>query len=314
MNIPVIIVHKGNSFYLSPVLEQIRLFNPENAIYLISDISKQKYPFVNYCNIEDYMDRANEFEKRYVHLSSNPYFYELICFQRWFIILDFVIQHRIEHFLCMDSDVLLYCRIDDTLNKHIGCDFTICDKTGPGCSLFNVDSLKKFCDYISDLYSEKTKSRLFDFYQSFIDKKSLGGFCDMIAFTWYQNDTESLKIIDISIPENGACFDACLTASSGFEFASGLKKIYWKDNLPYGKLLSDGSLVRFYCLHFQGRTKYSIYKYALDKNKVHRTDVAYTLKWMFSKAILIARLQGIKKAIKNPQILANFIKKKFFNK
>jgi hypothetical protein len=46
------------------------------------------------------------------------------------------------------------------------------------------------------------------------------------------------------------------------------------------------------------------------KNKVHRTDLMYTLKWMFSKAIIKARLQGIIKVIRNPHILGNFIKRK----
>jgi hypothetical protein len=131
----------------------------------------------------------------------------------------------------------------------------------------------------------------------------------MSAFVWYQDSTP-LNVIDISIPDNGACFDACFTSSCGFEMDKGVKKIYWKNNLPYGKLLADGSLVQLYCLHFQGRTKYSIYNYTLDENKVHRTDWGYTLRWMFSKDILLARFQGIRKAIKNPKIFTNFIKKK----
>lgn len=310
MSIPIIIVHRGDSFYLSPVLKQIRLFNPEGQIYLISDLIKKKHGFVSYCNIEDYMNRANEFEKRYIHLSSNTYFYELICFQRWFIILDFVLHHQIENFLCMDSDVLLYCNVDDVLEKYVGCDFTICSKCGPACSLFNITSLSQFCHYMSSLYNENSKSRLFSFYQLFVEGKHLGGICDMTAFLWYQEDMTSLKVIDIAVPDNYTCFDERLSNYLGFEMENGVKKVYWKDNLPYGKLLDDGSFVQFYCLHFQGRTKYSIYKYALDKNKIHRTDLGYTLRWMFSKDIIIARFQGIRKVIKNPSVLVNFIKKK----
>jgi hypothetical protein len=132
----------------------------------------------------------------------------------------------------------------------------------------------------------------------------------MTAFLWYQEDMTSLKVIDIAVPDNYTCFDERLSNYLGFEMENGVKKVYWKDNLPYGKLLDDGSFVQFYCLHFQGRTKYSIYKYALDKNKIHRTDLGYTLRWMFSKDIIIARFQGIRKVIKNPSVLVNFIKKK----
>jgi hypothetical protein len=310
MNIPIIIVHKGDSFYLSPVLEQIRLFNPENQIYLITDIAKKKYDFVNYCNIEDYMDRANEFEKKYIHLSSNTYSYELLCFQRWFIILDFVTRHQIENFLHIDSDVLLYCNVNDVFRKYIGCDFTTCGESGPSSSLFNIVSLTKFCDFITSIYDENKKNRLFDFYQSYVNKKGIGGVCDMVAFSWYQKDMPS-RVIDITIPDGGACFDLNISYPyGGFEMKHGVKKIYWKNNLPYGKLLLDGSFIQFYSLHFQGRAKYAIYNYALDKNKVHRTDLMYTLSRKFSKEILNARLQGIKKVIRDPQILRNFIKKK----
>jgi hypothetical protein len=308
-NIPIIIVHRGDSFYLSPVLRQMKIFNPESPICLISDIAKEKYSYVNNYDIEEYMNSANEFEKSYIHLSSNPYSYELICFQRWFIILDFVIQHQFEHFLCIDSDVLLFCDVDTIFNKYIDYDFTICGKSCPNSSLFNAASLKRFCDCIVSLYSEDSMQRLYDFHQIFLDKKLLGGVCDMTAFEWFQDDN-CLKVIDISIPDKNACFDLNISISDSFEMENGKKKIYWKNNLPYGKLLADGSFIQLYCLHFQGRTKYAIYKYLLDENKVHKTGLVYTLSWMFSPGIVKARLNGVKKAIKNPQILVNFMRRK----
>lgn len=49
--IPVILVHKGNTFYLKPVLEHIRLFNPDTRICLLSDAStKGKFDFVEHYN------------------------------------------------------------------------------------------------------------------------------------------------------------------------------------------------------------------------------------------------------------------------
>ena len=37
INIPIIIVHTGDSFYLGEVIRHAHLFNPENTIYLISN-------------------------------------------------------------------------------------------------------------------------------------------------------------------------------------------------------------------------------------------------------------------------------------
>ena len=310
MNIPIIIVHRGDTFYLKLVLEQIRLFNPHTRICLISDASTDKYCFVEHYNIDDYSKGADAFKMAYIHMSSNPYDYELICFQRWFCIRDFVKTQKIENFLCMDSDVLLYCNIDEVMQQYISYDFTTCNKQGPGCALFNISSISDFCEYMMSMYTEDILlNKMKSMYQEIIDNKQLGGVCDMVAFVWFQDNTKC-NVIDIAIPTNGTCFDGCITWGQGFEMEDGKKKVYWIDNLPYGKLMNDQSLVRFYCLHFQGRSKYSMYKYIVDEHKVHHSGFWYNLKWSLSKEILGARLKGIKKAIHNPQMIVNFVKAK----
>ena len=310
MNIPIIIVHRGDTFYLKLVLEQIRLFNPHTRICLISDASTDKYCFVEHYNIDDYSKGADAFKMAYIHMSSNPYDYELICFQRWFCIRDFVKTQKIENFLCMDSDVLLYCNIDEVMQQYISYDFTTCNKQGPGCALFNISSISDFCEYMMSMYTEDILlNKMKSMYQEIIDNKQLGGVCDMVAFVWFQDNTKC-NVIDIAIPTNGTCFDGCITWGQGFEMEDGKKKVYWIDNLPYGKLMNDQSLVRFYCLHFQGRSKYSVYKYIVDEHKVHHSSLWYNLKWSLSKEILGARLKGIKKAIHNPQMIVNFVKAK----
>lgn len=310
MNIPIIIVHRGDTFYLKLVLEQIRLFNPHTRICLISDASTDKYCFVEHYNIDDYSKGADAFKMAYIHMSSNPYDYELICFQRWFCIRDFVKTQKIENFLCMDSDVLLYCNIDEVMQQYISYDFTTCNKQGPGCALFNISSISDFCEYMMSMYTEDILlNKMKSMYQEIIDNKQLGGVCDMVAFVWFQDNTKC-NVIDIAIPTNGTCFDGCITWGQGFEMEDGKKKVYWIDNLPYGKLMNDQSLVRFYCLHFQGRSKYSMYKYIVDEHKVHHSGFWYNLKWSLSKDILGSRLKGIKKAIHNPQMIVNFVKAK----
>lgn len=310
MNIPILIVHRGNTFYLNLVLKQLRLFNPDSRICLISDESTKLYDFVEHCDIDQYSDGLRRFGQVYKHMSSNPYNYELFCFQRWFVIDDFVRINNIQDFLCLDSDVLFYNNVDDIFSKYIGCDFTICNKLGPGCSLFNARSLKSFCDYMMLMYTSRSYlARMNDIYRSIQEKKHLGGICDMTAFLWYQENVDC-DVVDVAIPADGTCLDGCITWSADFEMEDGKKKVYWIDNLPYGKLMNDQSLVRFYCLHFQGRSKYSMYKYIVDEHKVHHSGFWYNLKWSLSKEILGARLKGIKKAIHNPQMIVNFVKAK----
>ena len=95
----------------------MRLFNQENRICLISDGIPDGCDFVEYHDINDYWDSSVEFDKIYLHLSSNPRDYEMFCFQRWFVIRDFVQKQGFEYFLCVDSDVLLYCDVNIDTNQ-----------------------------------------------------------------------------------------------------------------------------------------------------------------------------------------------------
>ncbi|MDL2265621.1 hypothetical protein LJC57_04415 [Parabacteroides sp. OttesenSCG-928-G07] len=303
-NIPIIIVHKGDSFYLSPVLKQVRLFNPHSRIFLISDKSTNKYDFIEHCDISQYMENADKFEQVYKHMSVNPYKYELICFQRWFIIQDFAIEHKFSHFLCLDSDVLLFCNIDEVFNNYLNYDFTVCHRIGPGNSLFNSSSIGKLCDCMMSFYENKEILQKLEKYyrEEIIEKNIRGGISDMTAFAWYQENISN-NVLDLSIPKNNVCFDGAITVSSGFEMESGLKKIYWRNNLPYGKLIDNESFIQFLCLHFQGRSKYFIYRYLIDDQMNHRIGLWNTLKWFLSKKVLWTQIKAVRKILLSPQIL-----------
>src|SRR4051812_6632114 len=113
MGIPIIFVHKGDSFYLNFSLPQAHLSNPGSPIYLITDTKERKYDFVNYVDIADYHKKADQFEKIYRHMSTNHYENELFCFQRWFVIEEFCKKNAISGFLYIDSDILLFCKTDE---------------------------------------------------------------------------------------------------------------------------------------------------------------------------------------------------------
>lgn len=290
-NIPIIIVHTGDSFYLEPVLKQIRLFNPHNRICLISDESTAHYDFIEHYNIDRYTAGLEAFAKVYVHMSVNPFHYELFCFQRWFVIRDFIRSQQMTHFLCLDSDVLLYCNVDEVFHRYLSYDYTICKEMGPCFSLFNATSIEKLCDYMLYLYTDPDAfKRLETFYENVVD----GGVCDMTALTWYQKDVSD-NVIDLVYPVDNACFDGNIADPMGFEMEKGKKKIYWKENLPYGNYLREGEMVRFYGLHLQGGAKHAMYKYVLDKNKVHAIGRWEIIKWKFSPKRLEARFKEIKK-------------------
>lgn len=306
-NIPILIVHKGDSFYLEPVLRQIRQFNPANRICLISTIDTNHYDFVEHYLVDDYMQSAQKFAEKYVHLSINPYDYELFCFQRWYVINDFIKEHGITYFLCLDSDVLMYCDVNKAFSQFLKYDFTICKVMGPCFTLFNSTSIEVFCNYMSSFYSDKKAfSRLEEFQKIVKD----GGVCDMTMFTWYQQDVSD-NVLDLIYPVNDkSCFDGNISDSMGFEMKNGKKKIYWIENLPFGKLTETGEFFRFNGLHLQGGAKHQMHRYWINEAGVRDTSFLIKMRWTFSSKRLKTRYHELRKILSSSVLIKNLIKRK----
>lgn len=261
-DIPLIYIHNSYSPYLRPVLAQSRAFNKDVDIFFLGDEDNQKVPYARHYLAKQYSSTAEEFKKVYVHMSTNPYEFELYCFQRWFIINEFAAEMGLEHFLCLDSDVLLFCNVKEIFNKYLNFDFSICGGYSPHVTLFNKRSLDNFCAYLTELYTNpEYLQRLAQRYQHYRENNISGGNCDMTAFYYYQTDISD-NIKELTTISDNSCFDQNILDSDGFEMNNGFKEVYWKDGLPYCKFLDTGDHVRFYCFHFQGRAKSHISNFA----------------------------------------------------
>lgn len=308
--IAIIIVHTGKSYYLKPIIEQARIYNPNTAIYLISDSSTKSLEVNDLCthiNIEEYKNSANRFKEIYTHKSSNSYEFELFCFMRWFIIRDFVLENSIESFVCIDSDFLLFDEVDKFLTPFLEKDFTICDECLPNCTLFSDSSIQKFCAFIESMYlNPKIVNELDAVFANYKLSGELGGICDMTAFTWYQK-YNSNTTANISIPHNGVAVDDCYYKSSGYCIDKKSKQlivgripklILWKNDLPYGIYENNNELVRFAGIHLQGGAKRIIYKFLVDKNKKRKNGFFYTISWLLKPQIFNYRIKRVINKIK----------------
>lgn len=91
----IIFVHTGNAYYLELALSQAKISNPNADIILLGDKYNNKYPYINHFLISDYFESAKEFSEVFFNYSPNKREYELFCFQRWFVIKDFLIRNKI---------------------------------------------------------------------------------------------------------------------------------------------------------------------------------------------------------------------------
>ena len=86
--INVIFIHKGKiPYYLKLAIRQVHGVMPMASIHLIS--SQNSYnKNVNHYDLNLYQESAAQFEDYYFHRSTNPFDFELFCFQRWLVVLD----------------------------------------------------------------------------------------------------------------------------------------------------------------------------------------------------------------------------------
>jgi len=268
--LPVVFVHFSNSDYLKYSLFQAKYSNPESTIYLIGDDANDCYDFVDHHSFSDYFQGAKDFSKIYRHFNITAYRYEIFCFQRWFILLEFLAAKELEKCLYVDSDTMLYVDVTEEQKKFSQFDFTLSHKTS-GCTFFlnRIDALSDFCQFIMDIYTKKERyyfDRMIAQYATFKKNGMAGGACDMTVFDLYSYDHfgeigEVAQIID------GSVYDPSINVPHpGFETENGIKKIIWKDGCPYGIQLRTAREIKFNSLQFQGDSKRLMRQYCTGMN------------------------------------------------
>ena len=119
MNIPIIIYHLGYREYVSLCMKQALKYN--NNVILITDVVEKykKIEGLTLINSNKYVEKLNNFQKLYIHLSTNSRILELLCIIRWFVVHDYMNENNIERAFICDSDVLIYDNISKLNNKYL---------------------------------------------------------------------------------------------------------------------------------------------------------------------------------------------------
>ena len=263
--LPIVFLHNTNSDYLRYSLGQAKHSNPDSTIYLIGDNSNDCYNFVEHHLYLNYFQGAYDFSKIYRHYNTTSYKYEVFCFQRWYILLEFLVNNQLEKCLYLDSDTMLYTDITKEQIKFSQFDFTLSYKTCGSIFFLNrVEALADFCQFLTDIYTKKERlyfDRMLAHYMTFKKNGMAGGACDMTAFDFYGYDHFG-EIGEVSQIIDGSLFDPGINVPHpGFEMEKGIKKIIWKDAVPYGVQLKTANEIKFNSLHFQGETKRLMGKY-----------------------------------------------------
>ena len=149
MDIPCFYIHTSNSYYLDSIFAITRHFNKKNRIILIGD--SDNYEVTKKYNIEHYLIADYNEIIPYHHVSINTIEYEKFCFNRWFILKNFINTHHIEKFIYSDSDNAIMYDFNsiEYTNAFFGHNTVIV----PNLVFCCKETLQQLCVYYLDLYN-----------------------------------------------------------------------------------------------------------------------------------------------------------------
>lgn len=253
--IPIVVIHRGYSWYLPYTLRQVRLFNPRSPIYLVTDQKRLLLRrLAKVVPMGDHLAAGQEFERHYKHLSHNEIEFEKFCFVRWFVLQSVMKERRLERCFYLDSDVLIYANLQDVGENFAQAKLTVNFEQGPYCTYVNcLSNLEGYCGHITELFTEHFEEMSADF-ASWKQAGLNGGISDMHALKSYVK-ASGTTVADTAEIIDDSCFDSYIHQADGFEMKDGVKAVQWRDGIPYVRHLESGKLIRFHSLHMQGTFK-----------------------------------------------------------
>lgn len=257
--LPIIFIHKGNSWYLTYTLYQAHVTNPDSPIYLIGDNDTKHFPkWVTHISYSQYDSYSQKLRDVYQHKSILGKDFELLCIERWFVLYEFLVDKQIDNCIYLDSDILVYSNLSEA--KKYTEDYAV---TWSGFSahsnyINNINALKNYCDNVIDSYTGKLPQDIKEktlFYQRLTQIDNQEAISDMTF--WYDfNVRYPGELLNISKQNTKGTFDISMSETRFCEDdGSGFKKIYWNKKIPQCKYRDTSQIVPMVTLHFQGKAK-----------------------------------------------------------
>ena len=273
MTLPIIFIHRGYSSYLEFSLRQAKFSSPSSEVILLGDDANECLgKIVKHVNIKDFSKAAIGFSKIYQHYSTNPYDYELFCFQRWFILLEYMISENINEVFVCDSDVLIYSDINN-LHEELFLKYDLALAiygNGPvsaGISYWKISPIKLFCELLRSSYTDNEKlKKIRQIWDTNRAEKALGGFSDMGVVADFCQEHKNKKTYNLLEINQKSTFDSQINLRTDvyggvYNFKFGKKIFKWGNDIPYCYNNSRGDYIKFNLIHFQGPAKYMMAAY-----------------------------------------------------
>lgn len=267
--IPVVIINYGKQKYLNYTINQAL---KNNKVILLTDLEELQSDQENFVqeNINSFVDVDYlNFIKNYVHMSTNSYQFELMCFLRWFVIKKYMVEKKIDVIFYIDSDVFLYVDVNLEYEKYKQYDMTLLHRTAAVSSFITMEGINNFCKFLTKTYAEKNTyefEKIKSHYEVRQKFKLPGGVCDMtlLDFFHYHFDVgggpgrigEMMTVIEDSTYDHNIN-----SKDQYYKFDGFRKQIEFKGENPYVFNYKLNKYIKFNSIHFQGSAKTLMEKY-----------------------------------------------------
>jgi hypothetical protein len=271
--IPVVIHHVASCpLYLKHCIE---INAQKNKVYLIGD-SKNNVFGSNIVHVDIGTLESREaavFKKYFKNYSTNDAYREYLCFERFFILREFMTKHGFDKIAYVDSDCVLLENISEVA-ATLPCALSMQTRVDNpmhmvSCihnSILTVEFCNVFIRLCKDIYINQSKLHLIHEKRNWHAKTgSAGGVCDMTLCYLITRDKMIDGLVDTNEPMEylgeTCVFDHHIGIPYGFEG----ENTYVMDNMNTKQLMKSGGkyyarthsgkTVRLLSMHFSGGKK-----------------------------------------------------------
>lgn len=295
---PLVFIHKGNQKYLKKVINLAEKNNKN--VYLIGD-KTNKYYCQHWIDFQELNQLEYlKFKKTYIHLSTNRYEFELGCFERYFLLYEFMKKHDVSECFMVDSDVCVFTDLEKEILDKYDVALSATENgipniwcMSPHCSYWKKEALAGFLEYLEHLYKnhDKRLERLWDFYKK---NKMYGGISDMVILhLWVKEKRIVWK--NLAMINDDKVFDDNVSSLCNYKGQlyqerkilgnRRIKKICYRNRLPYF-LNFQNEMIATRIIHAQGENKMYISVFTSCRNSAvfYLLAVAYhdITVWIYS--------------------------------
>lgn len=292
MSYPLVIIHRGYSAYLKWAILQA-LQTSDNVVLIGNEENEKLKEIVSFQPMAELGDPLfAQFTDVYEHMSTNDYKFELICFERWFLLLDYMRKKSLDVVVHLDSDVMLFNDLKEivqSFDKNTLAAYHIPRQTYsekrwiavPHTSIWTREGLQQFCSFIVETYKNNKAELKIKWTFHGTDSRR-GGISDMaLLYLFYtKNEKNIINLAECRKNHKGQmyCLDLNINSSENYdqhEFALAsspfffkIKKLIHQNGEIKALNFFQEKMVVFESLHCQGKAKILMFLYYRGRKKL----------------------------------------------